>query len=135
MDATLIRFDINNPYTIEYTAANHNPILIKQQGEMIKCPNDKQPIGADDFSNTKFSTHQIRMQEGDVLYVFSDGYADQFGGGERDKKMQRSNFYRILQQYHQLPAQEQRELLKKIHLEWRGNKDQTDDIVVAGLFF
>ncbi|MEW6773866.1 MAG: SpoIIE family protein phosphatase [Bacteroidota bacterium] len=134
MDATIIRFDLNNINHIQYSAANHQPILITHQKEFIKCQYNKQPIGVDEINNSSFESFELTMQKGDTLYLFTDGYADQFGG-EKDKKLQRSNFYRIIQQYSSLNATEQKEFLKKIFIEWKGARDQTDDVCVAGLFF
>lgn len=134
MDATIVRLDMNNKNTIQYSAANHQPVLINNNKELIKCKNTKSPIGVDINNDIHFETYELSLQKGDILYLFTDGYADQFGG-EKDKKLQRSNFYRLLQQYASLPANEQKELLKKIFTEWKGANEQTDDVCVAGLFF
>ncbi|GAB4205603.1 MAG: hypothetical protein Fur0023_14580 [Bacteroidia bacterium] len=134
MDATIIRFDLNNKMHIQYSAANHQPVIINQQKELIKCSYTKSPIGAYEFTDIHFESYDLILNNGDAFYLFTDGYADQFGG-EKDKKFQKSNFYRILLQYYSLSANEQKEFLKKIFIEWKADREQTDDVCVAGIFF
>jgi sigma-B regulation protein RsbU (phosphoserine phosphatase) len=80
----------------------------------------------------KFTTHNIQLQRGDHLYLFSDGYVDQFGG-PNDKKFKYPAFRQMLVDNSGLPMEKQREILEKTYLEWRGDREQVDDIVVLGL--
>jgi serine phosphatase RsbU (regulator of sigma subunit) len=80
----------------------------------------------------KFTTHDIQLKRGDHLYLFSDGYVDQFGGPD-DKKFKYVAFRQMLVDHAGLPMKEQREFLEKAHLDWRGDREQVDDIVVLGL--
>ena len=71
------------------------------------------------------------MQKGDVCYIFTDGYADQFGG-ESDKKFNRKRFKQTLLDIHTFPMDFQKEELVRIFEEWKGKEEQLDDICVIG---
>lgn len=132
MDATLVRFNLNNPQDIKYAAAMHQPILIREN-EIIKCPFDKIPVGISDIQEM-FHTFDLSINDGDSFFMFSDGYADQFGG-ERDKKLQKSNFHRYLMETNHLNAESQKQELKKRFFDWKNDKDQTDDVCLIGVKF
>jgi serine phosphatase RsbU (regulator of sigma subunit) len=79
-----------------------------------------------------FTTKEINYRKGDIIYMFSDGYPDQFGGNY-DKKFLSQNFYLMLLEIHKLPMLSQRELLEKRLYEWMKGNTQTDDITVMGI--
>lgn len=91
---------------------------------------DKRPIGAFDGENI-FNEHTIKLKKGDTIYVFSDGYADQFGG-DRNKKMKSGKFKEVLAESYPELMSEQREILKKAFEEWKGDYEQIDDVCVIG---
>ncbi|MDQ1296195.1 MAG: hypothetical protein QG611_173, partial [Bacteroidota bacterium] len=94
---------------------------------------DRFPIGAFEGSKSQlFVNNEIELATGDTLYLFSDGYADQFGGPENKKFMCRQ-FEELLMEIHDQPVEMQRESLRNRHLEWKGNNDQVDDILVIGI--
>jgi serine phosphatase RsbU (regulator of sigma subunit) len=79
-----------------------------------------------------FTMNEIDYRKGDVFYLFSDGYKDQFGG-DFDKKFLTQHFYLTLLEIHKLPMLNQREILEKKLNEWKKDNDQTDDITVMGI--
>ncbi|MDI3527085.1 MAG: hypothetical protein PWR03_1268, partial [Tenuifilum sp.] len=130
MDISLCVIDKSNQ-KIEWAGA-YNPLYQIRNEELIEYKADKMPVAVhlNDFKS--FTNHEINYLPGDTFYMFSDGYADQFGGPEGRKFMVK-RLKRTLLEIHQKPMQEQREILEKIHLDWRGeNNDQIDDILIVG---
>ena len=80
-----------------------------------------------------FTTQTIEMQKGDCYYFLSDGYCDQFGGEDGQKKFMKARFKRHLLEIWNKPMEEQGEILNKIHLEFKGAASQIDDILVIGI--
>lgn len=97
----------------------------------IEIKGDKQPIGYFEHQS-HFTNHAIQTQKGDVVYLFSDGYADQFGG-PNGKKLTRRRFKDLLNKIFQLPVAEQQRALDKAFLDWKGEGEQVDDILVIGV--
>ncbi len=106
-----------------------------EDGVIFEVKADKQPIGAQE-DKKPFTTHQVRIEPGDSVYTFSDGYADQFGG-PKGKKFKYRNFKTLLLSIRHKPMQEQKEILDKTIEDWRAEADieQIDDIVVFGVRF
>ncbi|HLP13171.1 MAG TPA: SpoIIE family protein phosphatase [Flavobacteriales bacterium] len=101
--------------------------------ECIEIKADKQPIGK--FENRKpFNTHMHEIQPGDKVYLFTDGYADQFGG-EKGKKFKYSTLQKVILENAHKPAAEQKEILDKTFDAWKGNYEQTDDVCIIGISF
>jgi serine phosphatase RsbU (regulator of sigma subunit)/HAMP domain-containing protein len=132
MDIALCAFD---PKTmlLEYSGA-HNPLYLLRNGDFTEIEAD--PFGIGSFTNgtREFTNHEIQLQPGDCIYVFSDGYADQFGG-PRNKKLMRKNFRQYLIDIHQLEPEEQKTRLARHHESWKGTNEQVDDILVIGIQF
>jgi serine phosphatase RsbU (regulator of sigma subunit) len=80
----------------------------------------------------EFDTHNINLVKGDMLYIFSDGYADQFGGYE-GKKFKYRRFRHLLLNIHNLPLEKQKSYLEESMEAWKGNQEQVDDILVIGI--
>jgi tetratricopeptide (TPR) repeat protein len=92
---------------------------------------DKQPIGK--FENsTPFTTKKIRLKKGDTVYVFSDGYADQFGG-EKGKKFKASQFKELLLSIQEETMENQRKIIDQAFENWKGNLEQIDDVCIIGV--
>ena len=110
-----------------------NPAYIITKGELKQINSDKFPIGinvdgvADDYTN-----NEMQMHTGDMIYLFSDGYADQFGG-PAGKKFKYNRFRELLLKIHSLPVAQQKEILKTEFLSWKGALEQVDDILVIGM--
>jgi serine phosphatase RsbU (regulator of sigma subunit) len=129
MDMALCTIDtINNRF--QYSGAYNNLYLISE-GELTEYPADRMPIGIFDKSGLSFTTTSISLHTGDFIYMFSDGYADQFGG-PGNKKFKSSRFKELLLSIHQLPVNKQKSQLEKVFLDWKGENQQIDDVLVLG---
>lgn len=131
MDIALCCFDFKAK-KLEYSGAN-NPLVQIRNNEIISYEPTKAPIGAfvgDQL--TQFKRNETDIQKNDMFYIFSDGYADQFGGPE-NKKFLKRNFKELLAQISTLPVQEQKERLDKAFEDWKGEHEQVDDILVIGI--
>lgn len=115
---------------IAYAGA-YNPLIIIRNNEIIEIKADKQPVGKFD-TYKPFTNHHFQLQKGDILYLFSDGFADQFGG-DKGKKFKTTRFKALLLEIHQLPMAEQKQKLKETFEAWKSNFDQVDDVSVLGL--
>jgi serine phosphatase RsbU (regulator of sigma subunit) len=116
--------------TLFYSGAN-NPLWIIRDSELIETKADKQPIGRYD-KNAPFTTHTIELQKGDSIYIFSDGYSDQFGG-EKGKKFKSKAFRQLLLSIQDKTMEDQRILIDEAFETWRGNLEQIDDVCVIGV--
>lgn len=113
-------------------AGARRPLLIIREGNVIEYKGDSFSIGGRKDNHFTFTTHKAELFPGDMLYLFSDGYADQFGG-PNDKKFKYSALKELLQSIAALTVQEQKAILFEKHWEWKGDKLQTDDITVIGI--
>lgn len=112
-------------------AGANNPLWLFRDNALIEFRADKQPIGKYAVPRP-FTTHIIDLQVGDCIYLFTDGFADQFGG-EKEKKYKSANFKRLLQEVHTFPMNEQQHLVNKSFENWRGEVEQNDDVCVIGV--
>jgi len=130
MDIALCAFD-KKKGVLEFAGA-YNPLWLIRNNELIEVKANKFPIGnSKSGDNNKFTNHEIPLQKGDTIYIFSDGYSDQFGG-PAGKKFKASTLKQLLISSQHLGMAEQRELLNKTIEEWRGQHEQVDDILVIG---
>ena len=113
-----------------YSGAN-NPLWLFRSGELIIYPSDRQPVGKYEYEK-KFSFNEIDLIEGDTVYIFSDGYADQFGG-QKNKKFKSSQLKKLLLSVQQYDMKIQKEILNKEFDKWRGNFEQMDDVCLMGV--
>jgi serine phosphatase RsbU (regulator of sigma subunit) len=116
-----------------YFAGAYNPAIIIRNGELIQLKGDKCPIGA--FSRRAvagFRNQEMDIQKGDMIYVFSDGYTDQFGGND-GRKFLMANFKQLLVDVHQLTVDKQKEKMEATLFEWMKYEHQLDDILVIGV--
>jgi len=116
--------------TIKYAGA-HNPLWIIRNGEVLETKADKEPIGKFD-AQSPYTTHTFELQKNDSIYIFSDGYYDQFGG-ERGKKLKTVNFKKLLLSIQDKSMEDQREILLDEFNKWKGNIEQIDDVCVIGV--
>lgn len=121
---------------LRWAGANNPLWLVKSNGEMLtlnEVKPDKQAIGINDDIRP-FMSHTFHVQPGDCLYLFSDGYADQFGGPKR-KKFSSLAMRELIMQHCNQPMQIQQEKMVQAHEHWKGNLLQVDDICVWGIRF
>ncbi|MCF8224782.1 MAG: SpoIIE family protein phosphatase [Bacteroidales bacterium] len=116
---------------LEYAGAN-NPLYRVRDGELIEYPADRMPIGEHHNPDQKFSKQEVEIQEGDMIYTFSDGYIDQFGG-ENGKKFLKKRFRKMLCEISNKATEEQHVILEKTIIDWMGKYEQIDDILVIGV--
>jgi len=110
-----------------------NPIYIIRDEKIIELKGDRFSVGLDDEDEKHqgFTSQEIQLMKNDMIYLFSDGFADQFGGPE-GKKFKYRRFRHILLNIHMLPLHEQRNLLDQTLDNWRGSIEQVDDVLVIG---
>ncbi|MGB3947576.1 MAG: SpoIIE family protein phosphatase, partial [Bacteroidia bacterium] len=131
MDISFCTIDFNT-LELQYAGA-YNPLYIVRNGQLLQTKADKFPIGF--FlgeEKKKFTNHTVQLQSGDTIYIFSDGYADQFGG-PFGRKFMAIPFRVLLMDINKEPIEKQKQILNKTIEEWRGNLDQVDDILVIGV--
>jgi serine phosphatase RsbU (regulator of sigma subunit) len=118
--------------TMEFAGAN-NPVWLIRNGQVIEINGDKFPIGAFVGEELQlFTNHEWEIQKNDCIYIFTDGYADQFGG-PKGKKFKYKQFQQLLLQIHEKPMTEQKEILQRANEDWQGELEQVDDILVIGI--
>jgi len=130
MDISLVIID-RKAGRLEYAGAN-NPLYIVRDGKMLKFMADRMPIGIHFISFTPFANQSIEIKKDDTLYLFSDGYADQFGG-PRGKKFMYKPFQDLLLRISSEPTELQKEILDKTFGEWKKEREQVDDVMVIGI--
>jgi len=130
MDLALCIFDLKNN-KLEYAGANR-PLYYIRDNQLNEITPTKAAIGGLTPNNQAFKNHIIQIKKGDMIYVFTDGYADQFGG-ESGKKFMTKRFKDLLLSIHHLPPPEQEALLEKALTEWKKEISQVDDILVMGV--
>ena len=131
MDAVLCSWNKNG--TLEYSLA-YNPLLLIRKGEILETKADKQPVGFHTGAQKPFTHHELKLDKGDTVYIFSDGYPDQFGG-PKDKKFMMKNFKKLLLSIQDKTMNEQKTILETTMAEWKGDTEQVDDILVMGVRF
>lgn len=129
MDIAICAIDTKK-MVLEYSGA-FNPLYIVRKGNFIEIEATKNPIGIY-FREKAFENHIFNLQKEDVLYTFSDGYADQFGG-EKNKKFKIENMKNLFVEIYNKPMDEQVVILNNTITKWQGETNQTDDILLFGV--
>jgi len=133
MDLALCIID-QQDNTLSFAGA-YNPAWIVRDNKLIELKADKMPIGIHAVKADKdFSQQQIPLLQGDMLYLFSDGYTDQFGGSQ-GFKFHKKNFKSMLISIAEKPAEEQYKFIETTFDEWKGDRPQLDDVLVMGIRF
>ena len=146
MDISFIAYDVKN-LKLEFSGAN-NPLYIIRKNDkpaleadktisndthtLYEIKSDKMPIGIYGANVKDFRTINIDLEKDDAIYLFSDGYADQFGG-PKGKKYKYKPYKQLLLDITSKPMEEQRTILETEHNNWKGNLEQVDDIIVIGI--
>lgn len=143
MDVSLVNIEISNNEILKFKwAGANNPLWIvrkvnhfqneeQQEYSLIEFKPNKQPIGK--YAEPKpFTTHEIDLQKGDTIYIFTDGLQDQFGG-EKGKKMKSAKLKELLLSIQKKNMDEQKILIEKLFERWKGDLEQNDDVCVIGV--
>lgn len=132
MDMALCVFDEENG-ELQYAGAN-NPLYLVRNGELREIRADKMPVGIDAVDEESFTNHTIRLISDDMIYIFSDGYPDQFGG-EHCKKFKYTPLKNLFVEISGMELSQQHEILKERFYSWKGKNEQVDDILIFGIKF
>jgi serine phosphatase RsbU (regulator of sigma subunit) len=116
--------------TLKWAGAN-NPLWILRNGEIIEKKGDKQPIGKH-FDAKPFSLAEFQLEEDDIIYIFTDGFQDQFGG-PKEKKFRVAQMRKLFLSLDNHKMEKQREIIDTIFEEWRGELEQVDDVCIIGV--
>ncbi len=130
MDIAIVAYNYVT-HILEFTGAN-NPLYMIRNNELIEYKADKMPVGLYDRKLDLFSRVEISVQSSDIFYIFSDGFADQFGGS-KGKKYLYKRFKEFLTSIHQLPMEEQQKRMEQESINWRNGVEQIDDQLVIGI--
>jgi len=132
IDLALCAYD-HSKQVLEYAGA-FNPVYIVRDQEIMEIKGDRIIVGADyGMQRGTFKNRTLEIRKDDMLYMFTDGYADQFGGPE-GKKFKYRRFRHLLMSIHQLPMEQQKDKLYENMKEWMGNQhEQIDDQTVIGI--
>ena len=130
MDIALCVLDYNAG-TLNFAGAFRPLLQISKDGVAKRIKSDSAPIGGFSAAMPKFTNHEMKLTKGDVFYIYSDGYADQFGG-DRNKKYMTKKFRLFLSSISQMPMEEQKQRLQVDFDSWRDGRDQVDDVLVSG---
>ena len=115
---------------LQYAGA-YNPLWIIRNGEVLETKANKQPIGQ--FENPEpYITHSFNLEKGDAIYIFSDGYVDQFGG-EKEKKFKAKAFRELILSIQDKAMEEQKKSIDEAFETWKGDLEQIDDVCVIGV--
>ncbi|MFC2138650.1 PP2C family protein-serine/threonine phosphatase, partial [Bacteroidota bacterium] len=133
MDMSIICYD-KEKNILEYAGA-FNPMFLFRNGKLLEYKANRFSIGRSQKQmEKKFTNHSIKLQKGDTIYLFSDGYADQFGGPD-NRKFMAKNFKDLLSEIQSLSMQEQKMQLESTIDKWKGKREQIDDILIIGRKF
>ena len=130
MDIALVSVDLKN-FSLQFAGAN-NPLIIIRDKEFREIKGDRMSISFEMSCSRSFTNHKSGIKPGDSIYLFSDGYADQFGW-RNNKKFSMNNFRELLRSIQNVPMKAQKVLLENNLKNWMGDLEQIDDIMIIGL--
>lgn len=130
MDIGIVRIDLKSGL-LEFSGAN-NPLFLIRNNELMEFKPDKMPIGIHVREEAPFTRHEIQLQENDVMYLFTDGFPDQFGGDDKRKYMKK-RLKEFLLTIHMVPITQQLEMFEGESTNWMGNLEQIDDQLIIGI--
>ena len=127
MDIALCTLEGNK---LQYAGA-YNPLWIIRNGELLETKANRWPIGLT-RDPKPYDTHSIDLEKGDVIYIFTDGFVDQFGG-EKGKKLKVTGFKKLLLSMHDKPMGDQMTFINDAFYNWKGDLEQVDDVCLIGV--
>lgn len=126
----------NESNIIHYAGAENEMVLVKNNGEVVSYKADDMLISKPEKEDKThpFTNNEIEYQNNDMVYLFSDGYVDQFGGpGPRRKKFLIKRLRDLFGEIYDKPTADQNDILRQTHLDWKGKNKQLDDIIIMGV--
>jgi tetratricopeptide (TPR) repeat protein len=129
MDISLLRIKKGST-AIQWSGAN-NPLWYVCNGVISEIKGDKQPVGKSDH-NLRFKSHDLTLQKDNMLYLFTDGFADQFGG-TKGKKFKSTQLKSLLLRVSSMEVDEQKTIIRDEYMRWKGELEQIDDICIIGI--
>ena len=132
MDLAICSIDFKNQMLL-YSGA-YRPLIFIRDGQLNELKADKHSIGGISEYDTSFTLHELKIKKGDTFYIYSDGYADQFGG-HKNRKYMAGKLKEFLLEISAKEMSEQQQLISENHFNWRGNNEQVDDLLVIGFRF
>jgi serine phosphatase RsbU (regulator of sigma subunit) len=130
MDLALCTIDFDT-YKLQFVGAN-NPLYIINNKGLTEIKGDRMPVGININYDKPFTTHEFELQKGDTLYMFTDGYADQFGG-VKGKKFRYKYFKELLIGINGSSMQKQKDVIEQTFYKWKGEHEQVDDVLIMGV--
>jgi len=130
MEMALCAVDFEK-HIIQFSGASR-PLFMASRGELKVINGDRMPIGIYDAEQQNFTSREVFFEEGDIIYLFTDGYVDQIGGLDR-KTFRSVRLRKLLSEINTRPLQDQKDILREEHEVWRAGREQIDDIMVLGV--
>jgi serine phosphatase RsbU (regulator of sigma subunit) len=130
MDMVVCEFNIKTRH-IRFASAMR-PVIIVMDGEPYYIKGNRSSVGGESVIEKYFDDQEYYLNEGDTVYLFSDGLPDQFGGVD-GKKMKIARLKRIIEQISKLPMDEQKDAMAKYYFDWKGIYDQVDDVLLMAV--
>ncbi|MAW84606.1 MAG: hypothetical protein CL832_09475 [Crocinitomicaceae bacterium] len=130
MDISLCKLNLKKK-TLEFSGA-HNPLLVVSNNEVKTYKGDSQAVGLETVNIKPFKKHSVKLQKNDMIYIYSDGYQDQFGG-QNGKKYMAAKFKKLLLKISKEDEKRQNKLLEIELANWMKNEEQIDDICIMGV--
>ena len=131
MDIALCAYD-NDQRILEFAGAFNPVFIMRTSSELQEIKGDRHAIASAVAGEKGFTKHVVQLNEGDMFYLLSDGFSDQFGGKD-GKKFKVSRIKELFANIHKKPAPEQKAIIERTIEEWRGNLEQIDDVMVIGV--
>ncbi len=126
--------EINIPERHVKFASAMRPVIIMMGGESYYIKGNRCSVGGESVTEKYFDDQEYYLGKGDSIYMFSDGFPDQFGGTD-GKKMKISRLKSLIESVHHLPMDEQKEIITKFYFDWKGSYEQVDDVLMIGIKF
>jgi serine phosphatase RsbU (regulator of sigma subunit) len=130
MDIALCIIDKKNN-TLQFSGA-YNSLLLFRGSEIITLKADRMPIGIHLSEKMSFTNHEMEIKPGDSIYIFTDGFIDQFGGKD-GRRFKINAFKELLMSIQKFNMNDQKKAIERKYFEWKGNFDQIDDILIVGV--
>jgi len=124
--------EINIPGRHVRLASAMRPVIIIMGGELYYIKGNKYSVGGESVKEKYFDDLEYYLGKGDSIYLFSDGFPDQFGGTD-GKKMKIARFKSLIEEVHSLPMEKQKEIIEKFFFDWKNDYSQVDDVLVMGI--